>query len=230
MTREKESPLLNILSVWALPILLAITLHEAAHAYAARRLGDDTAARLGRVSLNPLRHVDPVGTVLLPGFLLFTAAPFLFGWARPVPVVFGNLHRPRRDMALVALAGPAANLLLATLSALLIHLLWLFPGDAGDWAARNLWNSVLINLLLMIFNLLPIPPLVGGRIAVALLPAPLARPLAALERYGLLIIVGIVFLLPMVGSALDRDLDIAYWLIFTPFDALREVFALLAGR
>ena len=219
----------GILSVWVLPILLAITLHEAAHGYAAWRLGDDTALRQGRVTLNPLRHIDPVGTVLLPAVLLFSAAPFLFGWAKPVPVVFGNLRRPRRDMVLVAAAGPAANLLLATLSALLFHVLPLLPADVASWVASNLRHSILINLVLMIFNLLPVPPLDGGRIAVGLLPDVLARPLARLERYGLLIIVGIVFLLPMAGGLIDRDLDVAYWLIVTPLNALSEVFAAIAG-
>lgn len=219
----------GILSVWVLPILLAITLHEAAHGYAASRLGDDTALRQGRVTLNPLRHIDPVGTVLLPAVLLFSAAPFLFGWAKPVPVVFGNLRRPRRDMVLVAAAGPAANLLLATGSALLFHALPLLPADVASWVASNLRNSILINLVLMIFNLLPVPPLDGGRIAVGLLPDILARPLARLERYGLLIVVGIVFLLPMAGGLVDRDLDVAYWLIVTPLNALSGLFAAIAG-
>lgn len=220
---------LQVLSVWVVPVLLAITLHEAAHGYAAWHLGDDTAKRQGRVSLNPVRHIDPVGTVLLPAVLLFSAAPFLFGWAKPVPVVFRNLRRPRRDMVLVAAAGPAANLFLATCSALLFHLLPLLPPDVGEWVARNLWNSIVINLLLVIFNLLPVPPLDGGRIAVGLLPDALARPLARLERYGLLIIVGIVFILPMLGGVIDVDLNVAHWLIVTPLRALSGVFAALAG-
>ncbi len=220
---------LSILSVWALPVLLAITLHEAAHGYAALRLGDDTAQRQGRVSLNPLRHVDPVGTVLLPLVLLFTAAPFLFGWAKPVPVVFRNLRQPRRDMVLVAAAGPAANLLLATVAALLFHILPLLPPDAARWVGLNLQHAILINLVLVIFNLLPVPPLDGGRIAVGLLPDVLARPLARLERWGILIIVGIVFLLPMAGGLLDLDLNVAHWIIITPLNALTDIFAAIAG-
>jgi len=125
-------------STWVVPILIAITFHEAAHAFAAWRLGDDTAFRLGRVTFNPVKHVDPFGTILLPAILFLTEAPFLFGWAKPVPVAFERLRSPRRDMAVVALAGPFTNVILAFVSALLFHLTWLFPAEAAPWLARTL--------------------------------------------------------------------------------------------
>lgn len=220
---------LGIASVWVLPVLLAITLHEAAHGYVAWRLGDDTAWRQGRVSFNPLRHVDPMGTVLLPAMLLLAKAPFLFGWAKPVPVVFGRLGKPRRDMVLVAAAGPCANLFLAGCSALLFHVLPILPAAVAGWAAQNLLNSILINLVLAVFNMMPVPPLDGGRIAVGLLPDALARPLARLERYGFLIIIGIIFVLPMIGRQIGVDLEIFYWIVMVPVNWLAMLFAALAG-
>ena len=223
------SQFLTILSVWVAPVLLAITLHETAHAYAARRLGDGTGPQGDRVSLNPLRRIDPVGTVLLPAVLLFSAAPFVFGWGKPVPVDVGNLRRPRRDAVLVALAGPAANLLLATGAALLFHLLPLLPQDAAQWVGRNLRNAIHVNLVLVILNLAPIPPLDGGRVAVALLPGILSRPIARLRPYGHLIVVVIVFLLPMIGGIIDVDLGAAHGFIATPLNALMPIFSALAG-
>ena len=220
---------LGVASVWVLPVLLAITLHEAAHGYVAWRLGDDTAWQQGRVSFNPLRHIDPMGTVILPSLLLLLKAPFLFGWAKPVPVAFGRLRQPRRDMVLVAAAGPCANLILATVSALLFHALPILPGFVAGWAASNLQNAILINLVLAVFNMIPLPPLDGGRIAVGLLPYPLARPLARLERFGFLILIGIVFVLPMVGRRVGVDLEIFYWIVLVPVQWLFGLFAALAG-
>jgi Zn-dependent protease len=196
----------HALSVWLLPIILAITLHEAAHGWAADRLGDDTARRAGRVSLNPIRHVDPVGTLLLPGFLLLVA-PIVFGWAKPVPVQPARLHHPKRDMALVAAAGPALNFVLALACAWLLLIPSLIGGDAGLWLQRNLLNAVLINLVLGVFNLFPIPPLDGGRIAVGLLPMPLARRWAQLERYGLVILLALLFLVPLVTRQLGMEVS-----------------------
>ena len=138
------SAILHGISVYALPVLLAITLHEAAHGYAAWKLGDDTAYRLGRVNFNPLRHIDPFGTVILPAMLIFTGAPFLFGWAKPVPVRFDRLRNPRRDMVIVAAAGPASNLLLATISALLLNFADLLPFTVNEWADTALKISIFV--------------------------------------------------------------------------------------
>jgi Zn-dependent protease len=194
-------------STWLLPLLIAITFHEAAHAFVARRLGDDTASKLGRVTLNPIKHIDPFGTVLLPAILLLSHAPFLFGYAKPVPVNFRALHNPRLDMVWVAAAGPATNILLATLAALTFHLIGYVPDGAVQWIADNLKNALIINVILAIFNMLPLPPLDGGRIAVGLLPDVLAFPLARLERFGMLILVGILIILPVLGRQAGFDLD-----------------------
>ncbi len=194
----------HALSVWFLPIIVAITLHEAAHALAADRLGDDTARRLGRVSLNPIRHIDPIGTLLLPGLLLLVS-PVVFGWAKPVPVAFGRLRHPKRDMALVAGAGPACNFALAIACAwLLLPVTWL-GGDIAAWLAANLVNAILINLVLGIFNLLPLPPLDGGRILVGMLPMPLAGAVARLERFGLPILLALIFVVPFVSREMGID-------------------------
>jgi Zn-dependent protease len=204
-------------SVWILPLVLAITLHEAAHGYAALRLGDDTALRMGRVSMNPIRHIDPFGTLVLPAILLLSGAPMLFGWAKPVPVNFMRLKPLRVGMALVGAAGPATNLVLAIVSALLIHALVLVPEAGREWAGANLENSVLINLVLAVFNMIPIPPLDGGRVAVGLLPRALAMPLARAERYTFPILMVALLLLPMVG------INLFGWLIGVPVEFLMQV-------
>ncbi len=217
-------------SVWVIPVLLAITLHEAAHGYVALKLGDDTALSAGRVTFNPLKHIDRFGTILLPALLLLVKSPFLFGYAKPVPVNFARLNNPRRDMIWVAAAGPATNLILATASALLLHLIVLFPPPAAAWIGENLRNSLVINVVLAVFNMLPLPPLDGGRVAVGLLPDMLAFRLARLERWGLFIIIGAFFILPYVGGRLGFDLEIFPWLIGAPVNFLIGVIATLTGH
>jgi Zn-dependent protease len=190
-----QLPLPQLIAVAVLPILFAITVHEVAHGWVAKRLGDPTAQRLGRLTLNPLKHIDPLGTVLIPALLLLLKAGFLFGWAKPVPVTWENLRRPKRDMVLVAAAGPAANLLMALLWGAVAKLGTLLP-EAWAWAGEPLrymgWIGILVNVLLLVFNLLPLPPLDGGRVAVGLLPGPWAYRLASVEPYGFFILLALM--------------------------------------
>jgi Zn-dependent protease len=195
------------ISVWLLPILIAVTFHEAAHGFVAHLLGDDTAWRLGRVSFNPFKHIDPFGTIVLPALLLLARSPFLFGYAKPVPVNFRALRHPRRDMILVAAAGPAMNVLLAILAAAAFHLLDYAPDFAARFAADNLENALVLNIILAVFNLIPIPPLDGGRIVVGVLPNALGRPFSRLEPYGLLILIGLLIILPLLGERFGINLN-----------------------
>jgi Zn-dependent protease len=195
-------------SIWAIPVLIAITFHEAAHGFVARLLGDDTAWRLGRVSFNPAKHIDPFGTIILPALLLLVRTPFLFGYAKPVPVNFGALRNPRRDMILVAAAGPAMNLLLATIAASAFHLLSFFPAPASAWIAANLKNALVLNVVLAVFNLLPLPPLDGGRIVTGVLPKTLAARYSRLEPFGFPLLIGLIFVLPASGAHLGINLDV----------------------
>ena len=175
-----------------IPVLLAITVHEAAHGYAAKHFGDKTAYFLGRITLNPIKHIDPVGTVVIPGMLLLLSAPFLFGWAKPVPVNFSNLNNPKKDMMWVALAGPASNLAMAIIWAIILGL---FKSSGASYALFIIGMAqvgIMINLVLMLLNLLPIPPLDGGRMAVSLLPSPWSYKLASLERYGMFILIFLI--------------------------------------
>ncbi|MGY3482924.1 Zn-dependent protease [Bradyrhizobium sp. USDA 4011] len=217
-------------SVWVLPLVIAITFHEAAHGFVAHRLGDDTAWKLGRVSFNPLKHIDPFGTLILPAVLLFAHSPFLFGYAKPVPVNFRKLNHPKLDMVWVALAGPVTNIILATAAALAFHALPLFPADAAKWAADNLKNAFLINIVLAIFNMMPIPPLDGGRVAVGLLPRPLAVPLARLEPYGMLILIGLLILLPVFGRQIGLNLDVISTILRTLTGYVINALLLITGN
>ncbi|MGE0117593.1 MAG: site-2 protease family protein [Dongiaceae bacterium] len=220
---------LYTISVWVLPVLLAITLHEAAHGFVAWRLGDDTAYRLGRVSANPFRHIDPFGTVILPGLLILSGSPFLFGYAKPVPVQFRNLRQPRRDSILVAAAGPAANLVLALASALLIRAALVLPGEAQAWSGQTLINSILLNVSLAVLNLLPIPPLDGSRVLLGLLPRPLAQAYAQLFRYGLFLVVGLILVPPLIGQMLGIDLNIIGWMMGPPVKYLLQILTPITG-
>jgi Zn-dependent protease len=218
------------ISVWILPIIVAITFHEAAHAFVAWRFGDDTALRLGRVSFNPLKHIDPFGTILLPGMLLLSGSPFLFGYAKPVPVNFRNLQPLRAGMVLVALAGPATNIALALAAALAFHLQPFVPAEGAQWVAHNLLNAFSFNILLAVFNMLPIPPLDGGRVAVGLLPSVLARPFSRLEPYGMLILIGILIILPVAGSQFGLNLNVVSGLLRATTDSLQQLLLLLTGN
>lgn len=218
------------ISVLALPVIIAITFHEAAHGWVAWRLGDDTAYRMGRVTFNPLRHIDPFGTIVLPGMLLLISQGHaMFGYAKPVPVNFARLHQPRRDMVLVAAAGPGINLVLALTAAFLLHAVASASGDFGQWLGANLINAVFFNVVIAIFNMLPVPPLDGGRVAVGILPRPLGTRLARLERYGFLIILGAVFVLPLIGRQLGVNLNIFNWLVIGPAEAISIGILDLAG-
>ena len=198
------------LTTWVIPLLLCIILHEVAHGYMAMKLGDKTAWLMGRLSLDPRRHIDPVGSILVPGLLLLSGSHMLFGWAKPVPVDFNRLNHPKRDMGLVALAGPVSNVLLAIIFVLVGRLILLImPLDAPMtlWLMENLKNGIGLSLVLACFNLLPILPMDGGRVLVSLLPKELSIKYQETEKYGLFILIGVLFLLPAMG------IDIVGWFI-----------------
>ena len=217
-------------STWVIPVIIAITFHEAAHGFVAHQFGDDTAWRLGRVTFNPLKHVDLFGTIILPAVLLLTRSPFLFGYAKPVPVNFRALRNPRRNMVWVAAAGPATNVLLAVVAGFMVHRAVFLPASANHWYLQNLQNAIDINIVLALFNMIPLPPLDGGRVAVGLLPNVFALPLARLERYGMTIIIGLLFIVPIVGANFGIDLNVLGWLISGPAHALIETIIRLTGN
>jgi Zn-dependent protease len=216
-------------TTWIVPVIFAVTLHEAAHGFASLRFGDDTALRAGRVSLNPLNHIDPFGTILLPLLMLMARTGFFFGYAKPVPVNFGRLKPLRLGMIIVALAGPMTNVLLALVSALLFLGVGLMPQAGQEWLALNLINSLKFNAMLCVFNMLPLPPLDGGRVAVGLLPRPLARPLARLEPYGMLILMGL-FLLSYASAEAGLGLNVLGWVIGMPTNWLIRLVLAVTGQ
>ena len=225
-----SSNAIYLATIWAIPVIVAITFHEAAHGFVAHLLGDDTAWRLGRVSFNPAKHIDPFGTIILPGILLLLRAPFLFGYAKPVPVNFRKLRSPRRDMVLVAAAGPSMNIALAVLAALAFHLLGYLPVIGARWLADNLKNALILNVVLAVFNLFPLPPLDGGRILVGILPKTIAGPITRLEPYGLAILIGLLIILPMLGAQLGIDLNFLSHVIAVATGAIINVIIHITGN
>ncbi|TNF57276.1 MAG: site-2 protease family protein [Burkholderiales bacterium] len=197
--------IIQTVAIYALPVLFAITVHEAAHGYAARHFGDNTAHMLGRITLNPIRHIDPLGTIAMPLLLYFaTAGSFLFGYAKPVPVNFGRLRNPKRDMIWVALAGPGANLVQAIGWTVLLYLL-VASGVEERFFVEMCRAGILVNLVMFAFNMFPLPPLDGGRILVGLLPAPLAYTVSRVEPFGFFIVLALV-LTGVVGNLWLRPL------------------------
>ena len=222
--------IINVISTWIIPVLISVTMHEAAHGYTANLLGDNTAKKLGRVTLNPFKHIDRFGTVILPLLLVLMKSPFIFGWAKPVPVMFHRLKNPLRDMVIVAIAGPLTNIALAIISASILSMMQNFSLlEDSAWLVRTLINFIFINIILAVFNMIPIPPLDGGRVAVGLLPKYISYQLAKLERYGLFIIIGALFILPLLGNEIGVPLEPIHWFIQYVSNFLLTIISFLTG-
>jgi Zn-dependent protease len=210
-------------------VLISLSFHEAAHGYVANLLGDDTAKKLGRVTLNPLKHIDRFGTVILPMLLIIIKSPFIFGWAKPIPVKFHRLKNPLRDMVFVAIAGPVTNIILAVVAALILSMMYNFGLLNNSWLVHTCTNFFLINIILAVFNMIPIPPLDGGRVAVGLLPTYFSYQLAKLERYGFFIIITGLFILPLIGQKIDVPLEPIHWFIQSVSNFLINIIAIITG-
>lgn len=209
-------------SAWVLPVVMAIVLHEVSHGFVAYFFGDNTARDAGRLSLNPMRHVDRFGTVILPALLLLAKSPFIFGYAKPVPVNFHALSRPRLGMFLVAAAGPTSNILLMMITAMFLRADWFFSPETTPWLHMNLYRFMFVNAVLAVFNLLPLLPLDGGRMVAALLPEPLAHHWARLERPGLLLIFIIFIGSGVLDMYFGTDLRLGERLIEIPAQGLTQ--------
>ena len=218
-----------ISSTWIIPVLISISMHEAAHGYVANFLGDDTAKKLGRITLNPFKHIDRFGTIILPILLIIIKSPFIFGWAKPIPVKFNRLKNPLRDMVFVAIAGPITNIILALISASILSMMYNFGLLSNSWLVRTCTNFFLINIILAVFNMIPIPPLDGGRVAIGLLPKFFSYQLAKLERYGFFIIIAALFILPLIGEKIGISLEPIHWFIQYVSSFLINIISIITG-